>query len=333
MTTEQREWTRRLAWEGCVNARDLGGYPTAGRARDALGRGGAFDSPLAALTEAGWPPWPTTGSGPSSTCSRRPSWPTRPTRSPSPATTASPTPTCHSSTRRSRRPTPSPPWPTTTSRCWPATAAWSPRRSRRSPSPAGRRAGPLRGRQGPHRAGRGPAARPGGRAGGDDRRRLRHDRRGARPQLEAWLDSDLAERAEREAMLARYAPTAEVMLEVLACLADGYGGVEPYLLEAGVPAADLTASATACSSSPRRRSAGVVGEQPPAPGAGTSPVVAVGWTADAANGRDRDDRATRVDPAAGLGGLPERPRPGWLTDGGWARRAGARWCAWTARRR
>ena len=61
-----------------------------------------------------------------------------------------------------------------------------------------------------------------------------------RPQLEAWLDSDLAERAEREALLARYAPTAEVMLEVLARLADGYGGVEPYLLlEAGVPAAGL----------------------------------------------------------------------------------------------
>ena len=27
MTTEQRERTRRLAWEGLLNARDLGGYP------------------------------------------------------------------------------------------------------------------------------------------------------------------------------------------------------------------------------------------------------------------------------------------------------------------
>ncbi|HEV3400084.1 MAG TPA: tyrosine-protein phosphatase, partial [Actinomycetes bacterium] len=28
MTTEQREWTRLLEWEGCLNARDLGGYAT-----------------------------------------------------------------------------------------------------------------------------------------------------------------------------------------------------------------------------------------------------------------------------------------------------------------
>ena len=28
VTTEQREWTRLLAWEGCLNARDLGGYAT-----------------------------------------------------------------------------------------------------------------------------------------------------------------------------------------------------------------------------------------------------------------------------------------------------------------
>ena len=29
MTIEQRQWSRRLDWEGCVNARDLGGYGTA----------------------------------------------------------------------------------------------------------------------------------------------------------------------------------------------------------------------------------------------------------------------------------------------------------------
>ena len=47
------------------------------------------------------------------------------------------------------------------------------------------------------------------------------------------------ELTEREAMIARYAPTAEVMLAVLAGLTERYGGVEPYLLEAGVSRADL----------------------------------------------------------------------------------------------
>ena len=40
-------------------------------------------------------------------------------------------------------------------------------------------------------------------------------------------------------MLARYAPTAEVMLDVLAGLEERYGGVEGYLLAAGVSRADL----------------------------------------------------------------------------------------------
>jgi protein-tyrosine phosphatase len=55
-----------------------------------------------------------------------------------------------------------------------------------------------------------------------------------------WLEScPPEERAEREAMIARYAPTAEVMLEVLGRLAERYGGVEAYLLAAGVPREDL----------------------------------------------------------------------------------------------
>ena len=61
-----------------------------------------------------------------------------------------------------------------------------------------------------------------------------------RPREEAWLAAcPLEERAEREAMIARYAPTAEVMLAVLAGLSERYGGIEPYLLEAGVSEADL----------------------------------------------------------------------------------------------
>ena len=61
-----------------------------------------------------------------------------------------------------------------------------------------------------------------------------------RPREQAWLAAvPPEERAEREAMLARYAPRAEVMLEVLAGLEERYGGVEGYLLAAGVSPADL----------------------------------------------------------------------------------------------
>jgi protein-tyrosine phosphatase len=60
-----------------------------------------------------------------------------------------------------------------------------------------------------------------------------------RPRDEEWLEHGPGERAEREALLARYAPTAEVMLEVLGGLAERHGGVEGYLLEAGVAPADL----------------------------------------------------------------------------------------------
>jgi protein-tyrosine phosphatase len=55
-----------------------------------------------------------------------------------------------------------------------------------------------------------------------------------------WLESGPPEEREaREAMSARYAPTAEVMLEVLERLTERFGGVEPYLLEAGVRQEDL----------------------------------------------------------------------------------------------
>jgi protein-tyrosine phosphatase len=54
-----------------------------------------------------------------------------------------------------------------------------------------------------------------------------------------WLENGPGERAEREALLARFAPTAEVMLEVLRKLTERHGGVEPYLLEAGLSHEDL----------------------------------------------------------------------------------------------
>jgi protein-tyrosine phosphatase len=55
-----------------------------------------------------------------------------------------------------------------------------------------------------------------------------------RPREQEWLENGPGERAEREAVLARFAPTAEVMLEVLDQLTRRYGGVEPYLTGAGV---------------------------------------------------------------------------------------------------
>jgi protein-tyrosine phosphatase len=60
-----------------------------------------------------------------------------------------------------------------------------------------------------------------------------------RPREQEWLVNGPGERAEREALLVRYAPTAEVMLEVLDRLRRRYGGVEAYLRQAGVAADDL----------------------------------------------------------------------------------------------
>jgi protein-tyrosine phosphatase len=60
------------------------------------------------------------------------------------------------------------------------------------------------------------------------------------PRDEAWLAAGPpGERAEREAVLARYAPTAEVMVAVLVGLTERFGGVEAYLLATGLAAEDL----------------------------------------------------------------------------------------------
>jgi protein-tyrosine phosphatase len=60
-----------------------------------------------------------------------------------------------------------------------------------------------------------------------------------RPRNQEWLENGPGDRIEREALLVRFAPTAEVMLEVLDHLTDRYGGVEGYLLHVGVPPDDL----------------------------------------------------------------------------------------------
>ena len=61
-----------------------------------------------------------------------------------------------------------------------------------------------------------------------------------RPREREWLEGlEPEERAEREAMLARYAPTAEVMSAVLEGLAERFGGVEPYLRATGLGSDNL----------------------------------------------------------------------------------------------
>ena len=55
-----------------------------------------------------------------------------------------------------------------------------------------------------------------------------------RPREEDFLENGPGERAERAALLAKYEPRAEVMEEVLGQLDERYGGVEGYLVGAGV---------------------------------------------------------------------------------------------------
>ena len=55
-----------------------------------------------------------------------------------------------------------------------------------------------------------------------------------RPREEAWLASDPQERAERERLLKKFEARAEVMIESLDHLDGRYGGVEPYLTASGV---------------------------------------------------------------------------------------------------
>jgi protein-tyrosine phosphatase len=56
-----------------------------------------------------------------------------------------------------------------------------------------------------------------------------------RPRVEEWLEnSPPDERAEREKELSKYSPRAEVMVEVLDRLDQRYGAIESYLLQAGV---------------------------------------------------------------------------------------------------
>lgn len=61
-----------------------------------------------------------------------------------------------------------------------------------------------------------------------------------RPLDEKYLEHGPGTREEREALVAKYMPTREVMLEVLTDLDERFGGVEAYLRGAGLTAEDLT---------------------------------------------------------------------------------------------
>jgi protein-tyrosine phosphatase len=60
-----------------------------------------------------------------------------------------------------------------------------------------------------------------------------------RPREQAFLREGPGERAERERIVTKYSPKAEVMVETLAHLRDRQGGVERYLIHAGVSPDDI----------------------------------------------------------------------------------------------
>ena len=238
--TIEREWTRRLAWEGCLNARDLGGYPAAGGRETRWGAVVRSDSP-AALTETGRAAL--AGYGVRAIVDLR--LPAELADDPNPFAE----PGDHGIAY------------TNVSFIDPAAAP---------PDAVSTLAEDYlqmldRYRQGVAEAMAAIARAPEGAvlihcAAGKDRTGLISalllglvdvpaDTVAAdyamtaellRPREQEWLAAcPPEERAEREAMLARYAPTAEVMLAVLEGLEERYGGVEPYLRSTGLSQDDL----------------------------------------------------------------------------------------------
>ena len=239
MTTEQREQTRRLAWEGLLNARDLGGYPAQGGRETRWGAVVRSDS-LAALTEAGRAAL--AGYGVRAIVDLRLA--DEIDRHPNPFAEPGDHGIVYSNVSIIDPAVENPPERLTLAQSY----LWMLDRF------AGQVAQVMAA----------IAAAPEGGvlvhcAAGKDRTGLISALLLAlvgvpgetiaadyaltaellRPRDEEWLENGPGERAEREALLARYAPTAEVMLEVLDGLDRRYGGVERYLLAAGVSEADL----------------------------------------------------------------------------------------------
>jgi protein-tyrosine phosphatase len=239
VTTEQREWSRRLAWEGCVNARELGGYPAADGHQTRWGAVVRSDSP-AALTGAGRAALAAYGVRAIVDLRLE----TELADAPNPFAE----PGDHGIVYTNVSfidPTAAPPDAVTTLADDYLEMLDRYRRPVAEAVTAVAQAPPgvvlVHCAAGKDRTGLVAALLLG--LVGVPAETVAADYaltgEALRPVIEAWLDSDPDERADREAMLARYAPTAEVMLEVLARLDDRYGGVEPYLLEAGVAQADL----------------------------------------------------------------------------------------------
>jgi protein-tyrosine phosphatase len=241
VTTEQREWTRLLAWEGCLNARDLGGYGTGDGRETRWGVVARSDCP-AALTEAGRAAL--ADYGVRAIVDLR--LPTELAEDPNPFAE----PGDHGIAY------------TNVSFIDPAAAP---------PDAVSTLAEDYlqmldRYRQGVAEAMAAIARAPGDGAvvihcaAGKDRTGLisalllglvdvpaetiaadyAMTAELLRPREQEWLASfSPGERAEREAMVTRYAPTAEVMLAVLAGLTERFGGVEPYLRATGLGTDDL----------------------------------------------------------------------------------------------
>jgi protein-tyrosine phosphatase len=239
VTTEQREWTRRLAWEGCVNARELGGYPAADGLQTRWGAVVRSDSP-AALTGAGRAAM--AAYGVRAIVDLRLA--TELADAPNPFAE----PGDHGIVYTNVSfidPAAAPPDAVTTLADDYLEMLDRYRRPVAEAVTAVAKAPPgvvlVHCAAGKDRTGLVAALLLG--LVGVPAETVAADYaltgEALRPVIEVWLDSDPDERAEREALLARYAPTAEVMLEVLGRLTERYGGVEPYLLEAGVAPADL----------------------------------------------------------------------------------------------
>ena len=240
MTTEQREWTRLLAWEGCLNARDLGGYATEDGRETRWGAEVRSDSP-AALTETGRAAL--ADYGVRAIVDLR--LPTELADHPNPFAE----PGGHGIVYANVSfidPAAAPPEAVST-----LAEDYLPMLDRYRLGVAEAMAAIARAPEGvvvihcaagKDRTGLISALLLGlvGVAAETIAADYAMTAELLRPRDQAWLEAlPPQERAEREALLARYAPTAEVMTEVLARLTERFGGVKPYLLATGLDRDDL----------------------------------------------------------------------------------------------
>jgi protein-tyrosine phosphatase len=240
VTIEQRQWTRRLAWEGLVNARDLGGYPAAGGRETRWGAVVRSDS-LAALNEAGRAAL--TGYGVRAIVDLR--LPDELAHHPNPYAEPGDHGIAYTNVSILDPAAGYPPDTLTLAENY----LWTLDRfagyvAEVMAAIAGAPDGGVlvHCAAGKDRTGLisalllGLVGVPAGTIAADYALTAEL----LRPRDQEWLaSSPPGERAEREALLARFAPTAEVMLEVLDGLTRRYGGVERYLAAAGASPADV----------------------------------------------------------------------------------------------